>query len=397
MALFLDIGCVCERDTDAALDVIYKAMSGQNGDDDMWTAHPNPFVRRLVELFTQRGIDQLDKVRTELTAWMAGERARVGTTPSPRPEGMMGRWDHSELALVKIYLESLPTEAYMLADYMMVCDYLVQRYLPADALRSEAQWMATRASMMGRVQANMARAASGAAIDRVLAGLPNSIEEAVGRFPMTPLQVKVMEFANNRAAEYVTRIGEETRHTMRRIIAQDIEDRAFGTPTGGRSLEGKLLDAFGSLNKDWRRIAVTEAGEAEGQSFIAFQAPGARVKRIEQYRNACAFCAKINGTVLNVVDPSDPDKDGTTDVWVGKTNIGRSSSPRKRVGDHLLEREPDEMWWIPAGVCHPHCRGSWVAEVGMRPGDDPEFHAWMVEQLKPTIPSNQHSIDHPGE
>ncbi len=59
-------------------------------------------------------------------------------------------------------------------------------------------------------------------------------------------------------------------------------------------------------------------------------------------------------------------------VWPGKNNIGRRASPRKRVVDVLVERDPDEMWWLPAGLAHPHCRGRWVV-VSEAPheGDDP--------------------------
>jgi hypothetical protein len=60
-------------------------------------------------------------------------------------------------------------------------------------------------------------------------------------------------------------------------------------------------------------------------------------------------------------------------IWPGKNNVGRSASPKKRVGDVLVDREPDEMWQIPAGLAHPHCRGRWVPVIEDAPGDDPAF------------------------
>ena len=45
---------------------------------------------------------------------------------------------------------------------------------------------------------------------------------------------------------------------------------------------------------------------------------------------------------------------------MGKSNLGRSASPRKRVGGALVERLPAERWWIPAGPVHPNCRGFWA-------------------------------------
>jgi hypothetical protein len=135
------------------------------------------------------------------------------------------------------------------------------------------------------------------------------------------------------------------------------------------------------MNRDWRRIAVTEAGENLNQGMISSLPGGAKVKRVEKYRGACAFCRSIDGKVMEVVAASAAEKDGATQVWPGKTNIGRSSSPQRRLGDKLVDREPHELWWIAAGVQHPHCRGGWVhLEQGSLPVD-PKFSAWMDKVL----------------
>ena len=126
-----------------------------------------------------------------------------------------------------------------------------------------------------------------------------------------------------------------------------------------------------------RRIAVTEAGECCLQGFISSQKPGTRVRRQEAYRGVCPFCESINGKVFTVVDPADPKKDGDKSVWAGKTNIGRSAATRKRVGKTLVERIKAEMWWVAAGVMHPHCRGSWVALADKPAEVSPEFKDWL--------------------
>lgn len=125
---------------------------------------------------------------------------------------------------------------------------------------------------------------------------------------------------------------------------------------------------------------MTEAGEAQTQGYIASLKPGAKVKRVEHYVNACAFCKKIDGVVATVIAPSDPDKTENS-IWPGKNNIGRSASPRKRVGDVLVPRLPEEMWHLPAGLAHPHCRGRWVPVIDDEPGDDPEFGDFLRELL----------------
>ncbi|MNE89563.1 hypothetical protein D3C76_1574810 [compost metagenome] len=82
-----------------------------------------------------------------------------------------------------------------------------------------------------------------------------------------------------------------------------------------------------------------------------------------------------------MVSPDAPDKDGQTQIWPGKTNVGRSASPMKRVGNVLVPREAHELYWIPAGTAHPHCRGRWVPVLADAPGDDPAFGDWLRKTL----------------
>ena len=126
---------------------------------------------------------------------------------------------------------------------------------------------------------------------------------------------------------------------------------------------------------------MTEAVENSNQAYIAMLAPGTQVKRLEHYKGTCAFCRKIDGMVFEVVDPSVPDKDPWTQVWVGKTNIGLSAAPRKRVNGVLVERAAADMWIPAAGVQHPHCRGSWLPTIQDQAGDDPAFGDWLRAKL----------------
>lgn len=372
MTLLIDIGAVCECHTDATLEYLHKAISG-GPPDDMWLPYDSPFLKRLVETFTQRGLMRLDGFRAELQKWIDGEKHKPSPR-SPRPAGAMERWTDAELALVRMYLEAIPPAEYSLDDYMMVVDYLCQRYLGKDDLRTEAQWLSSRAVLMGRVQANMEKLTEKQA-DVVLAAIPNMEG-------LTPLQQTVLEFSNARAAENVVSLSDNARHKMRSLIRDHQEGSYLGDRTRGQSLESKLGDAFGDLNRDWRRIALTEAAEAENQAFIASQPHGAKVRRVEMYKGACPFCKKIDGMIFTVVDPSDPDKDPDTQIWVGKTNYGRSASPRRRQGGSLVERQPDEMWQVAAGTQHPNCRGSWVPEITDPVGGDTEFGDWLRETLR---------------
>lgn len=379
MGLFLDLIHLSKRATDGALEYIYKAAGHDHDGDGIWKPHDSPLVRRLIELFSERGLDRLSHVKNELEAWSLGHKHVPTVEPVPSP-GMMLRWSPEELSLVRLYLEALPPTQWTIDDHMMAVDFVVQRYLPMDAMQAEAEWLAVRSGMMGKVQANMAKDPTAKQADSILSALPSTVAGAAQQFSLKPGTVKALDFSRARSAESVRSLTEAVRHKMRGAVLQHLEEDAL-TP-GGSSLQSKLLDEFGTLNRDWRRIAITEAGEAQLQGLIASLKPGTRVKRVEQYDDACGFCRSIDGRVVTVVEPGKADKNSDTEVWPGKNNMGRSASPRKRVGNILVEREPEEMWHLPAGLAHPNCRGRWVVvEDTTEPGDDPEFAKWLEANL----------------
>ena len=379
LPLLVDIASLTERQSDIALNFIYKAIH-DHGDDDIWQQHESLFIRRLIELFTERGLNRLSSLQLELVRWIDGKNHKAGIDRIARPEGYMQRWTEGEQQLARHYLEALPPGEFKLDDYMMVVDYLVQKYLPAADLRTEAQWLAVRSVLMGRVQANMDKVTASQA-DRLIASMPTTVAQAVGQFPMRPAQQAVLEYANAHAAENVVKMADDVRHKLRGVVLRHTEQTLMGETPPAHSLETTLQDNFASFNRDWRRIAVTEAGENANQGFIVSQKPGSKVRRIEHYRGACAFCKSIDGKVMEVVPANAVHKDGDTQVWPGKTNIGRSASPRRRQGGILVHREPEERWWIASGVQHPNCRGRWVEEVQPLPGDDPDFAAWLRDTL----------------
>lgn len=379
LPLLVDIANLTERQSDLALNFIYKAIHDHD-DESIWAQHESLFIRRLIELFTERGLNRLSALQLELVRWIDGKNHKAGIDRIARPEGYMQRWTEGEQKLARHYLEALPPGEFTIDDHMMVVDYLVQKYLPAADLRTEAQWLAVRSVLMGRVQANMDKITATQA-DRLLVSLPTTVAEAVDTFKMTKVQRAVLEFGNARAAENVVKLSDDTRHRLRGVVMRHTEEKMMGTVPPAHDLQTTLQDQFASLNRDWRRIAVTEAGENANQGFIVSQKPGSKVRRLEQYKGACAFCKSIDGKVMEVVDANLVYKNGETQIWPGKTNIGRSASPRRRQGGILVHRDPVERWWIAAGVQHPNCRGRWVEEVKPLPGDDPDFAAWLRDTL----------------
>jgi hypothetical protein len=374
MTLLLDIADLSDAASDAAFEFMCKAAGDDPLSDAIWDAHPSPFIARLVELFTERGLLRLTDCREELQRWMQGALHNPGLIPA-RPSGSMLRWTPAEMQLVRIYLTALPPASFALEDYMLLTDFLFQRYLPADDMTTEAQWLSTRASLMGRVQGNLLNITAAQA-DVLLGALPITVAAAKQLFDFTAVQASVMEYADAHAIEYATAFSDGARHSIKKVIL-DVHQENAATPgmIPGR-LQSRLFDQFASLNRDWRRIAITESGNAMLEGTVATLAPGRKLKRVEQYRGSCSYCKSIDGKVVTVVDPKTPDKNGDTMVWSGKTNVGRSAARRKRVGGELIEREPDELYWLPAGLAHPNCRGRWVPTADGGPAD-PNFSLWV--------------------
>jgi len=376
--MLIDISHCCPHHANEAIESLFAKAAGDPPGDGIWQPHESVFIQHLVELFTDRGLTRISGIQAELSKWLEHAMHNPGP-PQPKPPGTVRRWTKGEVALTKLYLETLPPEQFTLDDWMMVVDYLVHRYLPADDLIEEAKWLAYRSSMMGKVQSRL-DSISAAGADTVLAALPASVAAAQATVGLTPAQAKMIEYGAARCAENVVALADGARHALRRAIVDYQQAAAMNDPALRESLWTRLFDQFGEMNRDWRRIAITEAGENANQGMIASLPEGARVKRIEQYANACPFCRKIDGKVMTVVPADHPEKDGDTMVWAGKTNIGRSAAPRKKTMEGLVDRLPSEMWWIAAGTQHPHCRGRWVTLQHEPVGDDP-FDQWLAETL----------------
>lgn len=382
MALLLDIGPVSCGCTNHALELFSKALSGEDGaDDGIWKPHDSPFVRYLIELFTTKGLTMLSDVQAELNAWIEGQRQQPSAAPVEKPQPVLyAQWTPAEMDLVELYLTSLSRAQFTLEDWSLLIDYLVQRYLPLSDLQKQATALAVRAALMGKAQKVIETIPDDAAA-RVVEAMPQSYAQARELFGGQKLFDSVIEYGTLRACENVQQLSDEVRHRIKTTVLESVSRAQQGDVWAVSELQKKLLDDFATMNRDWRRIAVTEAGECANQGFIASLPLGSKVKRVEIYHGACSFCRKISGRVMTVAAASDPKKNGETDVWPGKTNIGRSSAKRKRVGDTLIERTPEELWWVAAGVQHPHCRGIWHVLRKVQTAGDEKFTDWLRAHL----------------
>ena len=143
-------------------DDLHKARIPGDDEHDIWRPHESAFIRWLVEKWTSSGLDRFGALRAELSQWVEGTAPRRTAKVPSRPS-MMSRWSTEKIVASRLYLQSIPIDTFTIDDWMLLVDYLVYRYLPDDAVIKEAQWQVARASMMGRVQANMAAISAAAA------------------------------------------------------------------------------------------------------------------------------------------------------------------------------------------------------------------------------------------
>ena len=397
--LLIDIGALDHGACDCALETLHKAMAEAPREPAIWRPHENPFLTDLVEQFSAAGSAALQEAQDALFHAM-GQGEPV---PLLRKAGL---WDDAHVAALRKRLAK-PIAEYTAADWVDLVDLIFHTRLPHAVQVVMAAGLQLKARVAGYLQAIFDAAAGAyplgglvAAMGRIVAGTSAPPPDTLFQIPRAEAaaQEAVMDVAKARIGINLQAMTDAARARVSRTILAHIE--AHGTAQTGL-LQQKLFDDFGEMNRDWRRIAVTEAGEVANQAYLSQFPSGTRVKRIEMYEGACSFCRHIDGMVFEWSDKPRPDSDGWTHVWPGKTNVGRSASPRKKTDEGLVERLPSELWWPAAGVQHPHCFVSpdvpvyavdgWRRIADIKVGDSVLTHRgrfrqvnWVLEQQKYT-------------
>jgi hypothetical protein len=375
MALLFDFTSTPECCTDHALEETYKSLADRP-DESIWEPHHDPLIRDHVEQATARGVAILRSIHDGLVGGIGAIEPMAKSMP-------WRRFDEGAFEAMRLHLESKPQSEYSLQDWLDLADWLIQRYLPEERIQTEAEYLSVRARIAGRIQAMAdTYGVPTSRLPDLVAIAPVTVLTERGLFRAEGRMAHVIEYATARAAELITDTGEKTRHRIRQILIDHHKRAAMGDREAvPLRLQSRLFDEFSILNRDWRRIAITESTENWNEGFVASVPVGARIRRVEAYPTACPFCRRIHGMEFEVVDPQREDKDSWKHVWLGKTNVGRSASPRRRDGDQLVERSPEELWHPAAGAQHPNCRGSWMRVESGIDEIDPEFARWMEKEL----------------
>lgn len=193
----------------------------------------------------------------------------------------------------------------------------------------------------------------GNAVGYGYATLANKVKEAVTK--MTSQEwLNTMAFAQQQAGAMIVELKQKQYKRIHDTIQNSIQQRQ-----SSGQLEANLYESFGYMNRDWRRIAETEIGNAQNNGQLIEEL--ARRKPGEEYiyvdglasSEACPWCrTQVDGKTFILVDkPLDNGGDTLTVkgeeytvIWPGKSNYGRSRA----------------NWWVASGTQHPFCRCSFI-------------------------------------
>lgn len=156
------------------------------------------------------------------------------------------------------------------------------------------------------------------------------------KFDITSEEKKAIDYAELHGAEYITKMGNNLKGNVRGIVIKGMENQLHP-----HQIERQLRDTFKTtIDRDWRRIAVTETAMAVNHGYLASisHIKGMKVIGSESV-DACPYCNKLTkDKVFDVVSPGKRNKDWDKEVWVGKTNVGRKAAD-----------------WKPTIPLHPNC------------------------------------------
>ncbi len=198
---------------------------------------------------------------------------------------------------------------------------------------------------------------------------PTTWQEAQAVYRLNDTLANTIQWAEAHAAEHVTNLKERSRHALAETLLAAVSKNTQPAATAA-----DLLTRMGTLNRDWRTIAITEQAMNHAHGELA----GSIGQKVEWVAaaDACPYCKRYAGKVFPVVSPDAPDKDFHAQVWAGKTNVGRSFSPRTRDG---RLRGLEELAG-PAIPSHPHCRCRFRRVIG-KADADPRLLAYLREVL----------------
>jgi|GEM_PF-2654885 len=354
--MLIDASQVRAEEANAVTDYLCKSVEDALLDD----RHPTDEILAEVEDDSVAWVSQaLDALQRRMLVMLRGGLDHAALVKAVPDDPLAHCRDLEHRA------RTAPPGSLSLAEYMDIVDCLMMRYLPPSVALSVAKRQAVKQYVAGFIRDEIKDPAAGTPdkARAMIAALTGTLAEAKRRWTLHPTDEARIRLAETQGARMMTDLTAATRSRIQKVIL-DAERRRVvsGYATyAGPPLAQALADEFGTINRDWRRIAVTETANNAADGYLSARGVGQQVRWLA-HPGACVGCATWHATVFTIVDPAKPDKDPYTEVWPGKAvmNVGRSLAKRKRLDDGTLVDRPADEFVIPVISLHPHCRCSWV-------------------------------------
>lgn len=211
----------------------------------------------------------------------------------------------------------------------------------------------------------------------MLSKLPKTIQEAMKKYGLSVEGANALKIAIEEGAANMSNTTANTIQAVRETIVESTKAHGNSSDVLDRLKKMMLKEGteLGELNRDWQRVAIHETNKIFNDGYLAAMNDGDFVVGISM-PDACEYCMDlINGKVYRVRKEPAPDYSNMrgeekekwmrvweTEVWAGKTNMGRSTAKRKRINplvgnkeDNLRYREHEELS-MPTIPLHVICR-----------------------------------------
>jgi hypothetical protein len=294
-----------------------------------WGPHPDPNHNWIEEQLYYRGTAFL----RSMLSWTIGKENMQLAKAEGGPPKAPG-WGE----VAKLFSSPEPA-AKKMNIWENLIDAFTQHIFPQETVESVSAAWALRSSMLSMLG------------DKIK-GIRESMKDWNALHQVLPSHRReAIEWQKENGARLLVRLKDDTKQKIKDVLVQsEVEGLGRG------KMEQRLMEGFGYLNRDWRRVVLTETAMSAASGQLAQVAGAEGWEAIwTGTPNACPFCHRMYGRSFKIVAADKADKNGDKEVWPGKTNIGRSVSLYTREG---RKREKGELWW-PCIPAHPNCCCSW--------------------------------------
>lgn len=296
----------------------------------VWGPHPDPAIAAIEREFFRVGNDFLRYLYAgALGKPVPTARSLQKAFTVPGPKKRIDGWG----SLLDLFNKRLPPEK-LLEGWDIVIHRLSSALLPGDSITVAAERMALRSHLLWKLG------------QRALH--PEDLPWLKAKDVVGKAQAASMEWAKAHGCMYLQKLTDEARNAVREVLVASKEAGEGSTQLGRR-----LFDRVSHLNRDWRRIALTETAMAVGNGQLA-SALDSGVPMVGKWMAspmACKHCLAHAGKTFDILPGPDLAK-GDSAVWPGKNNVGRSAYKwSQKLQRH---RTASELYW-PCTPLHPYC------------------------------------------